>query len=322
MDISVIICTYNRAESLRRTLQTCCDLVIPAGVTWELLVVDNNSNDHTKQVCESFTGKLPIRYLFESRPGKSNALNRSIQEANSELLLFTDDDVELDKNWLQAYAEASTRHPTAAFFGGKVLPKWEGTPPRWAVENLAWLDTNVHIDRGEQELPITDLMKTGDMPFFVGANITFRRECFGHDLRFQEDIGPTGADHTVSGNFRGEEIDIEERLLAQGHVGIYVPSSVVRHYHTLARQTESYVRKYYFGAGVASVRLTKNYPDGCYWFGTPRYMWKRLILSVAKYLCTRLWAKSRTWLAAEKTMACTLGAICEHRRLRQANPLA
>jgi len=41
--VSVIICTYNRDESLWRTLQTCCDLVIPDGVTWELLVVDKTA---------------------------------------------------------------------------------------------------------------------------------------------------------------------------------------------------------------------------------------------------------------------------------------
>src|SRR5689334_18641740 len=88
MNVSVIICTYNRCDHLRRTLETFCGLKLPANVSWEVLLIDNNSNDRTREACENFGAKLPIRYIFEPRQGKSFALNHGIQEAKNDLLLF------------------------------------------------------------------------------------------------------------------------------------------------------------------------------------------------------------------------------------------
>jgi len=312
---SVIICTYNRCESLGLTLESLCRLDTPRGFAWELIVVDNNSNDATKQVCERFAAKLPVRYFFEARLGKSTALNRGIAESAGDLILFTDDDVNVDKHWLLAIADGAKRHPAAVFFGGKVLPDWEAPPPKWVIENLDWLHINVHVDKGQTEAPIKDFLKSGDMPFFVGANMACRKEVFRSGLSFREDIGPAGSDHSMSGNLRGEEIDLEERLLAMQAVGIYLPSAVVYHRHPAHRQTERYVRKYYFGGGVAEIRRSQQCPVGRYWFGAPRYLWKRLAVNSAKYVLTRPWAQSRTWLSAEKAMASTWGAITECRRL-------
>ena len=104
MDISVIICSYNREDSLRKTLTRLCDLEIPPHLSWELLLVDNNSTDGTRQVCESFIPKLPVRYLFEPLQGVNRARNRAVAEAAGQLLLFTDDDVNMDRNWIAAFA--------------------------------------------------------------------------------------------------------------------------------------------------------------------------------------------------------------------------
>src|SRR6476646_149731 len=98
--VSVVICTFNRCEQLRVTLNTFLSLKIPPSVSWELLVVDNNSNDNTQQTCAALKHSLPLRYVFEGRPGKSNALNRAIAETSAELILFTDDDVDVAPDWL------------------------------------------------------------------------------------------------------------------------------------------------------------------------------------------------------------------------------
>ena len=314
MDSSVIICTYKRAESLRQTLQTCCELVIPDGATWELLVVDNNSCDHTRQVCDAFTDDLPLRYVFESTQGKSAALNRSIQESRGGLLLFTDDDVDVDSGWLWAHADAAQRYANASFFGGKVLARWDAAPPKWVLENLGWLHTNVHVDRGDQEAPMTELVEGEERAFFVGANIAIRRAVFSSALRFKEAIGPVAGDDRPSGYMPGEDVELEGRLLEAGHVGVYIPKAIVYHRHSAHRQTERYVRRYYFGAGITSVRLLKERRSSPYWLGAPRSCWKSLFLSSLTYGLTRLWAPSRTWLRAEKGMACAWGNIYEWRR--------
>ena len=71
MFVTVAICTFNRAESLRLTLDSLVAMEVPSGLPWELLIVNNNSTDHTDDVVGEYVGRLPIRREFESRGGKS-----------------------------------------------------------------------------------------------------------------------------------------------------------------------------------------------------------------------------------------------------------
>ena len=100
---TVILCTYNRCQVLRAALQSLAASELPDSIQWEVLVVDNNSTDQTRQVVEEFCRRCPgrFRYIFEPHPGKSFALNRGIQEAKGEVLAFTDDDVSVEPTWLQ-----------------------------------------------------------------------------------------------------------------------------------------------------------------------------------------------------------------------------
>ena len=107
LSVSVIVCTYNRSSVLADTLESFLHLRVPEGVGWELLVVDNNSKDQTREVVEGFAGRLPLRYLFEPRQGKTCALNLALKEAKGDLLLFTDDDVRLDPGWLASFVETA-----------------------------------------------------------------------------------------------------------------------------------------------------------------------------------------------------------------------
>ena len=97
MKISVAICTWNRCQLLRDALQHMARLSIPVGVEWELLIVNNNSTDATDEVARSFAGQLPVRLLFEAKPGKSNALNTAIRQSKGDYILWTDDDTRVDE---------------------------------------------------------------------------------------------------------------------------------------------------------------------------------------------------------------------------------
>lgn len=305
MNISVIICTYNRVESLRRTLETCCLLHIPTDVTWELIVVDNNSTDRTKDVCREFIGKLPIRYVFEAQQGKSFALNHSIVVASGELLFFTDDDVDLDKMWIAATLAAANRHPEAGFFGGKIIPKWETPPPRWLADHSAQMLSGVavHYDQGPSERYLVS-----DSEVFMGANLAFRREIFMNGCRFREDLGPNTSDQV-----RGEESKLLTQLLHDGCKGVYVPKAIVHHRNPRNRMTERYVREWFIGYGMSEVRCGEVRPEHC-WFGAPRHAWKSAVLNGAKYLATRWICGSAVWLPAEIKMASSWGVITEIRR--------
>ncbi len=306
MDISVIICTYNRAESLRRTLQTCCDLVIPAGVTWELLVVDNNSSDQTKSVCQEFAANLPLRYIFEPQAGKSFALNRAIQEAQGDLLFFTDDDVDLPAEWLTVGVATASKHPDASFIGGRVIPRWETPPPPWMVKYSAtWLSAvAVHQEKGA-----TERFLSKDEAFF-GANVIFRRKVFTDGVAFHTAIGPQPGSEV-----RGEDTELMQRLMIAGHTALYTPSLVVYHRNPSYRASESYLWNWFKGQGIKEARLAPvgTVPGIAYW-GVPRYLWKQALITLPLLVVARCFCSFEQWLPLEIRTARICGMIGEYRR--------
>src|SRR6516162_4961299 len=108
MNLTVIVVTYNRCQSLFKTLESVAVSSLPASVEWEVLIVDNNSIDHTLQVARDFSARYPgrFRYLREPNPGKSFGLNAGILASRGEILAFIDDDVTVESTWLQNLAAA------------------------------------------------------------------------------------------------------------------------------------------------------------------------------------------------------------------------
>ena len=132
MNITVILCTYNRCQSLAKALASAAALRVPESVEWEVLVVDNNSNDQTREVVREFANRYPgrFRYLFEPQPGKSYALNSGIREARGTVLAFMDDDVTVEPSWLTNLT-ATLHSGEWAGAGGRILPEKNFSPPRW-----------------------------------------------------------------------------------------------------------------------------------------------------------------------------------------------
>ena len=124
LDVTVAICTWNRRALLESTLASLTELAVPADASWELVIVDNGSSDDTAGLVSQWTDKhvLPLRYVHEPNLGLSNARNRAIRERRSDWVLFTDDDVILDRNWLAGFLESRRRHPMAGAIGGRVDP--------------------------------------------------------------------------------------------------------------------------------------------------------------------------------------------------------
>ena len=215
--ISVLIATRNRAEVLRETLDAFCNLEDP-GVPWELIVVDNGSTDHTRDVAESFGQRLPLRYLYEGRPGKVHALNSGVPQARYDLILMTDDDITPCEEWLCAYAEAAPLHPECSFFGGDIYADASSVVlPRWALQPdgkpLDWVAWNVKIDPASP-----------DLWSFAGGNVAYRSVLFSKYGLFPTYLGHV--DGKVAG---GEEPWFQSRLRAGGEQPWYVPDAWVRH---------------------------------------------------------------------------------------------
>src|SRR5579863_4847408 len=122
MKVTVILCTYNRCHVLSKALESAAASKLPPSYQWQVLVVDNNSPDRTREVVEDFAQHNPgrFRYLFESKQGKSNALNTGIREAEGDILAFMDDDVTVDPSWLYNLTSV-LEDETWAGTGGPIL---------------------------------------------------------------------------------------------------------------------------------------------------------------------------------------------------------
>lgn len=122
MHVSIIICTRDRAESLRKTLQSFHALDIPVDWGVELLLMDDGSQDHTSDVVRSAKlERIAVRYFAEPRAGKCPALNRALAEARGKVLLFTDDDVCVPCNWVTSMVTPLLADQTDAIAGSVQL---------------------------------------------------------------------------------------------------------------------------------------------------------------------------------------------------------
>ena len=132
MNVTVILCTYNRCESLAQALGSIASSVLPDSVEWEVLVVDNNSRDRTREVVEEFRCRYPgrFRYLFEPQQGKSHALNAGIRGVGGQIVVFTDDDVTVDRLWLQNLTAPLLMGQWAGA-AGRIRLEPEFRPPHW-----------------------------------------------------------------------------------------------------------------------------------------------------------------------------------------------
>lgn len=98
--VTVAVLTYNRSRLLRETLSCMVRQNYPAG-RWELIVVDNNSKDDTKDVVSSFfSAGTPPRLVVETQQGLDHGRNRAIDEARGEILVLADDDIIVEPDWL------------------------------------------------------------------------------------------------------------------------------------------------------------------------------------------------------------------------------
>lgn len=311
MDVSVIICTYNRCESLRQTLRSICELEIPDGVTWELLVVDNNSHDATRHVSESFAGRLPLRYLFEPRQGASHARNRAIPNAAAPLLFFSDDDVTLDRHWFVNLWQATKQHPEIGIFAGRIIGVWEDASPSWLKNNAKSMLrlVSAHLDLGDAEQFIDKIDKG---PW--GANMALRKSLLGDQFRFSVQFGRIGKE---SVHVRAGETEMIQRLFQVGHKGLYVGKAIVYHRNPISHATERYVFSYFRGAGKTEIRLAGTPPSGKLWLGAPRYFWLKVAKHALQYTIFRWTRPPEVWLRAEIEWGKNWGRLLESRRVRK-----
>lgn len=228
-DITIAVATRNRARLLPRALDSILRQAAE-GVRYEAIVVDNGSTDGTRDVVGGIVarGQANLRYAFEPREGLAHARNLAISLARSPIVAFADDDQELGPGWLAAAHRALAENPDVDMVGGRTLPVWETPPPAWLLDRE---------DRG----PVS-LVDGGDLPFrvnrrkwmcFGGGNFACRREALVRAGGYSPDYP------------RGQDREVQVRLMLSGSEGLYVPGMVMYHHVDGSRVTKAFSRRWF-----------------------------------------------------------------------------
>lgn len=240
MFVSVVICSYNRHQSLRDTLESLAAQTADRE-SFEVIVVDNNSADDTKETVREFEAKEApqVRYRFEGRQGKAYALETGIREAKGDILAFTDDDVIVGPAWIENIRKAFAARRIACL-GGRIQALWLCEKPKWFHESFSGVI--VEYDRGERFIEI----KNGVPPF--GANLIVSAEALEKYGGFRRDL--------ASATFmRCEDTELVRRFMTHGEPVYYSPDVVVLHKITAERMTKRFIRNWFYTLGMAESRL-------------------------------------------------------------------
>lgn len=279
MRIAVLICTHNRAALLARTIASLNAALRPPEAAVRLCVVANACIDGTHAYLERYRsepgeGRLPLEWIDEPLPGKSNALNRALPTLEADAVAFVDDDHRVDARYLVEVASALRAYPDAELICGRILPDWDGSEPPWVH------DTGPHriyplpvprYDPGERPF------RAGlDGPIPGGGNLVARREAIRRTGRFRTELGPTG--HDLGG---AEDLEWVRRALRGGAQLQYAPGIVQHHYVDRERLTLGYLLRKGFqrSKSVMGFRRTE--------LGVPLYMWRKLAGNVFRSLFSR-----------------------------------
>jgi glycosyltransferase involved in cell wall biosynthesis len=247
VDATVLICTYNRAAYLGDTLDSLAQTPADPGFSWDVLVVDNNSSDDTRAVVTSRVGRFPVplRYLFEGRQGKSNALNAGMRDARAAIIVFTDDDVAVGPGWLAAAVSPLRERSDIDYTGGPVRPIWGAARPAWLDEAGNLGGTIAVKDHGGAPFVFEDERKTP-----LGVNMAVRRRLIERIGGFRPDLGRNGK--ALLGQ---EQAEFFYRSRAAGAKGLYVPAMVLDHVVPASRLTRDYFRRWWYWKGVSHARV-------------------------------------------------------------------
>lgn len=243
LSVSIIICTYARAELLGQTLLSLRDV---EGIgEAEVIVVDNNSPDHTAEVVSHSMKQLNgtfvrIRYLFEPRQGLSAARNAGIAASTGAIVAFLDDDAIPSPQWLDAIRKAFEAAPEAAAVGGVIRPSFEIARPEWLIKELELPFTIVDLGGETRSYP-------GRLHPF-GANMAMRRSVLDRlGLFFPEELGRKGASL-----LSGEETWLFNQMRSAGLKLLYVPGMAVTHFIMAERLSPGWIKRRYYYQGVSN----------------------------------------------------------------------
>jgi glycosyltransferase involved in cell wall biosynthesis len=325
LDATILIATYNRAVLLDATLASIAHMRVSPALRWEAIVIDNNSTDGTRAVIERHMAGFPapLRYVFEGRQGRSNALNTGIAEAEGIVLAFTDDDVRVVDGWLDAAATPLLgSDKSLAYTGGPVRPIWGADPPDWLDLERGDLWGTIAIQNHGAESFIYE--EGRKVP--LGANMAVRRDVFERVGSFRPDLGRADGPLVL-----GQEVpELLMRVRGAGLHGLYVPAMQVHHHIPATRLTRQYFRRWWFGKGVSRAALERMQPltdlgidlrITRHVLGVPRFMYGSVLRDLTAMVRERVLGRPEASFRHQMMTAYFAGYFWSRWRERRAGPM-
>lgn len=236
-DISLLVATRNRASQLEQMLSSVERQAL-GELSCELIVIDNGSLDDTQSILKRERHRFKLVALYEETAGKSRALNRGLDVAAGDLIVFTDDDITASPAWLRSLYEAYRRYGSAAVFCGPIIPTFPPGTPEWMRSHRSAGAMFGKFDPGLAEGPLP----AGKLP--SGANFAVRSSAM-RGMRFRLDLGPS----QENGPMFGEDSEFVGRFQGESRGIIFVPAARVDHHLTPAKVEITYLldRAFHFG---------------------------------------------------------------------------
>ena len=244
-EISVAVCTYNRADVLPKCLESLANQTADKKL-FEVLIIDNNSTDSTKEIAINFCAKHSNHeYIFEEKQGLSHARNRAIDEAKGKYLVYIDDDAIADKEWVGKILTVIQNNKDIAAFGGKILPWYNTEKPKWFKDEFA-----IH-SYGDKHFQLS----LKNYPFGLsGSNMIFKKDILTKYNGFSAKYGMTGNKIAF-----GEESLLFNKMLKNNENVQYFPGLFV--YHMVSEKSYSlknvFRRSIQNGKTIAQIRRAK-----------------------------------------------------------------
>jgi GT2 family glycosyltransferase len=204
-------------------------MTVPVDLAWELIIVDNNSTDNTKEVIDNFINKssLNVKYVVERDKGLSRARNMGIQEASGHIIAFTDDDCIVDQHWITSLSKEFYDDESIVAVGGRVV-----------LYNKMDRPISIRVHEERIVLSSTDRI----LKFMIGCNMAFARPVF-------DEIGIFDPDFGAGSRFAStEDFDFLYRVHKKGLKIIYSPDVLV--YHNHGRRTDEQIKSLMHGYAV------------------------------------------------------------------------
>jgi arylsulfatase A-like enzyme/GT2 family glycosyltransferase len=309
--ITVLICTHQRVGLLARTIASLNAAHRPAHAEVQLFVVANACSDGTHRYLDDYestgTGGLPLAWIAEPTPGKSNALNRALPMCDTDAIAFVDDDHRVDASYLVETARALRDYPDAGLLCGRILPDWDGTEPAWVHDTGPCRIYPLPVPRYD---PGTEPLRLGlDGPIPGGGNLIARAEVVRRTGPFLTELGPTG--HDLGG---AEDLEWVRRALRGGARLQYAPGIAQRHFVDGERLTLAYLLRKGYQRSKSVMRFRRR--D----IGIPAYMFRKLAGYVIRSAFSRGRDERRFYAVRAASALGEMSGMSEaaHRRKRRA----